>query len=195
MSIYVEFLDSTGLAGSRAYSLEYLPDHRRYDFADDTLKATPGTPLSPAAPDARGVVEDVAPYLGAYTATLPTALTATLPDGPYLVRWHDRTTGTVLDEVETALAGGVELSGGSGGGGGGGPVVLAPDGLDLVMVEDGINARQSLALIGAERVGGWSYPDPSNTGHVRWTAMGGSQVRVDATFTATGRTTTLTPPD
>jgi hypothetical protein len=194
MSIYIEFLDSTGLANSRGYSLEFTADGRLYDFATDSLSASPTTAMSPPSPDARAIAEGASPFLGRYKAILPTTLAAGLPDGGYLVRWHDRAAGTVLDEAVTTLAGGVEIGGGGGGGGISGPVILAPDGLDLIEVEPGINARQSLALIGAERVGGWSYPDLANVGHVRWTAMGGSEVRVDATFAGNGRTTILTPP-
>lgn len=72
-----------------------------------------------------------------------------------------------------------------------GRVWVAPDGLDPVTVETGINARQAVALILAEAAG---TLDGLGTKNYTFRAAGGTAVRIQGVVSANSRTVILTPP-
>ena len=145
MALRIRFQYPTG--SSLGYSIERLADGLLYDFSTFTFTQGPTT-LIAALP------EDSGNFLGRYKATLTTP-TAQFTDGGYVITLHNTAGGNaVVGELAAVMHGGDDA-----------PIVtvgtnndkagyaLAPNGLDTIQVEAGINARQALSPILASAAG------------------------------------------
>jgi hypothetical protein len=97
-------------------------------------------------------------------------------------------TATVAPNLDAAVSSRSTYSGGA--------VTLSSSGLDAVVVETGINARQALALIGAATAGKASGLDTATAIYFAMGLSGTSTTRITATTTTDGNrtATTLAPP-
>lgn len=167
---------------SLGISVSRLSDGLLWDFGvAQVYAASPGTPIQALTPGTGN-------FLGKYSYTIASTPQAQWADGFYCVNLHLMSASNLVVGLDEVTMRGGQYAGSSGASG----LVLAPDGLDSIVV-DGVNVRQAIAIILAHAAGNI---DESVAGLSSVKAAGSpSTTRIVASTPATGRTvTSLVPP-